>query len=462
MTVGAEAVGFSCLFLPLLLLPQLCVASGTQGAERCSKGLGPGDHHFDTCVIGAGPGGLQLGHLLNRKGRNYATFERASTPGSFFERFPIHRQLISVNKRNTGRDNPEFNLRHDWNRLLGNPGVAPLTERTIERFPHADMLVEYLREYAAEQERSGRVFYRTSVDSVERSSAGSPGDNFSLTIRTEGQQARRISCRVVVSAIGLWQPHVPAVRGIDLTVGYEDLPPTGDIFEGKSVAILGLGNAAFETANAAENYANYIHMWPTRAYKWPYASWESRYDGNLRAIRCCANRYSPTPRLSLTRMSCAHRANILDGYMLKSLDLLPLGNQIEATPDRMMMHRCYGDKVCLFTMAGKDHPVHHEYVVLGQHNPESLSQNAALEALDKLGVKYVRVLHPIGAHRLSVIRGPNISHRSAKVEGAIVVSHMSTVTDETVEHMMAFRNATAEPLGRPYDVVVRATGAPCM
>ena len=117
--------------------------------------------------------------------------------------------------------------------------------------------------------------------------------------------------------------------------------------------------------------------------------------------------------------------------MLKSLDLLPLGNQIQATPDRMMMHRCYGDKVCLFNMAGKQHPVHHEYVVLGKHNPESPSQNAALEVLDKLGVKYVRAPHPIGAHKLSVIRGPNISHRSAKIEGAIVVSHMSTVTDET-------------------------------
>jgi len=44
--------------------------------------------------------------------------------------------------------------------------------------------------------------------------------------------------------------------GIELTVGYEELPPKGDLFESKSVAILGLGNAAFETANAAENYAN--------------------------------------------------------------------------------------------------------------------------------------------------------------------------------------------------------------
>jgi hypothetical protein len=30
-------------------------------------------------------------------------------------RFPRHRTLISLNKRYTGRIDPEFNLRHDWN-----------------------------------------------------------------------------------------------------------------------------------------------------------------------------------------------------------------------------------------------------------------------------------------------------------------------------------------------------------
>lgn len=59
------------------------------------------------CIVGAGPGGLQLGHYLHQEARDYVIFERQSIPSSFFARFPRHRQLISLNKRFTGRDNPE-------------------------------------------------------------------------------------------------------------------------------------------------------------------------------------------------------------------------------------------------------------------------------------------------------------------------------------------------------------------
>jgi len=38
--------------------------------------------------------------------------------GSFFERYPRHDQLISINKRHTGKTNVEFNMRHDWNSLV--------------------------------------------------------------------------------------------------------------------------------------------------------------------------------------------------------------------------------------------------------------------------------------------------------------------------------------------------------
>ena len=176
-------------------------------------------------------------------------------------------------------------------------------------------------------------------------------------------------------------------------------------------------------------------MWPTRPYGWPYTSWESRYDGNLRAVR----------------------ANILDGYLLKSLDLLPLGNQIEATPDRMMMHRCYGDKVCLFTMPGRQHP-HHKHVVLGFYDADSVVQTDALQELDALGVQCHRVEHPIGPHKLTVVDGKDTKHLSTKYEGQVVVCPMDSVTDASVEPMMRFRNSTGEPLGRPYDIVVRATG----
>ena len=57
---------------------------------------------YDCCVVGAGPGGLQLGELLRTAGRSYAIFEQGTGPGSFFETFPRHRRLVSLNKRFTG------------------------------------------------------------------------------------------------------------------------------------------------------------------------------------------------------------------------------------------------------------------------------------------------------------------------------------------------------------------------
>eukprot|EP00435_Cladocopium_sp_Y103_P009705 s77_g2.t1 len=51
------------------------------------------------CIIGAGPAGVQLGHFLKHAHRDYVIFERQARPGSFFEHYPRHRKLISLNKR---------------------------------------------------------------------------------------------------------------------------------------------------------------------------------------------------------------------------------------------------------------------------------------------------------------------------------------------------------------------------
>src|SRR6267142_847174 len=75
------------------------------------------NQNFDYLIIGAGPGGLQLGYFLQKAGRNYVILEANRGPGSFFKTFPRHRTLISSNKVYTGFDDPELNLRFDWNSL---------------------------------------------------------------------------------------------------------------------------------------------------------------------------------------------------------------------------------------------------------------------------------------------------------------------------------------------------------
>ena len=40
----------------------------------------------DYCIIGAGPGGLQVGHLMLQRGWDFVTLERHTHSGSFFER----------------------------------------------------------------------------------------------------------------------------------------------------------------------------------------------------------------------------------------------------------------------------------------------------------------------------------------------------------------------------------------
>jgi hypothetical protein len=92
---------------------KLNAALASKGAKRS----GMDEHQY--CIVGAGPAGLQLGHLMHTAGRDYTILEKSTGAGSFFERYPRHRKLISLNKRLTGRHDADFNLRHgEWTAKL--------------------------------------------------------------------------------------------------------------------------------------------------------------------------------------------------------------------------------------------------------------------------------------------------------------------------------------------------------
>ena len=40
-------------------------------------------HEYDYCIIGGGPGGLQLAYFLQQAGRDYIVIERNNIPGKY-------------------------------------------------------------------------------------------------------------------------------------------------------------------------------------------------------------------------------------------------------------------------------------------------------------------------------------------------------------------------------------------
>ena len=377
---------------------------------------------FDYCVVGAGAAGLQVGALFEKAERSYVVLERAGAAGSFFRKYPIHRQLISINKRNTGRGGSplalEHNLRHDWHSLLTSANSAEVDPELLfgrwsnKFYPHADELVDYLEAWGRAMNvnvryntevrairdlptRSGGDGYRFQLEidpsaaraaepssqelttvtfsaeqtgslgmdlSLERS-ASAVGGGMALKIRgmvprshaeDSGQlqagmvlvragdvlltaptqdeltqlvvkelakrpvtvtfappevggdapssddpawESPPIECKYTVVATGLHKTHAPEIPGIEHTMSYADVPTDGSYWFNKSVAVIGAGNAGFETAMAAMEEAAYVHIHSGNDLRF---AWETHYVGDLRAINTLP----------------------IDNYQLKSQDVL--------------------------------------------------------------------------------------------------------------------------------------------
>ena len=82
------------------------VAASVANGQQCSKrSLRPS---YEYCIIGAGPGGLQVASLMEEDKRNYVLLERNPSAGTTFKKYPRHRQLISINKVATKKPSLSF------------------------------------------------------------------------------------------------------------------------------------------------------------------------------------------------------------------------------------------------------------------------------------------------------------------------------------------------------------------
>jgi thioredoxin reductase len=243
----------------------------------------------DYLVIGGGPAGLQLGYFLQRAGHDYLVLEAGPSAGSFFQTFPRHRQLISINKPHTGIDDAEFNLRMDWNSLLSDDDDLLFTKYTPHYFPDAGDMVRYLADYAEKLQLSVRYNARAVEVSKDK--------NF----RVVDSNGEVYEAPHLVVATGPSKPYIPDVPGIDLAEQYGTVSVDPQDFLGQRVLIIGKGNSAFETAENLIETAGVIHVVGPNSVRF---AWQTHYVGHLRAVN----------------------NNFLDTYQLKSQNAILDGN----------------------------------------------------------------------------------------------------------------------------------------
>ena len=239
-------------------------------------------YDFDVAIVGAGPAGIQAAYYLKKHGISYCIFEASDKAGAFFVKYPIHRQLISINKVYTGYQSPEVSMRWDWNSLLSEEYAPLFKNHSEEYFPPADCIVDYLGEFVEQHELEVR--YNSSISNIENAD-----DGVYFTSGDEQYYARKL-----IVATGLVNEYLPqTVPGIEHAVTYGDMSLEPDDYKDKRVLILGKGNSAFETADYLVPYASLIHLSSSHPVQF---AWKTHYVGHLRAVN----------------------NNVLDTYQLKS------------------------------------------------------------------------------------------------------------------------------------------------
>lgn len=213
-------------------------------------------------IIGAGPGGLQTGYFLSKLNIDYLILEKDDSAGSFFKNYPITGKLISMNKVYTGSDNPEINLRMDWNSLLNDEGLL-FTKYTDEFYPKAEKLIEYLNDFSKQL----NIKYQCNVLTVDK-------NDKEYIINTD---SGIYSCEKLIVATGMshQQTKIPNYGNIGKEF-FEDK----EKFKGKHILIVGTGNSGFELANLLTPYAGAIILFGKNL---KIAS-STHYAGDVRSI----------------------------------------------------------------------------------------------------------------------------------------------------------------------------------
>ena len=170
---------------------------------------------YEYIIIGAGPAGIQLGYFFQQHNYNYLILDKSKYPGSFFQKYPRHGKLLSINKRYTGKTNDDFNLRHDWNSLLCHDYAEfNMKKFSQEFYPSSNDYFKYLQAFTSRYQL--KIKYQQEVKTISKKK--------SLFIIQCDKV--KYTCKKVIIATGLFKPVIPNFKGnaTNLILGYENMP----------------------------------------------------------------------------------------------------------------------------------------------------------------------------------------------------------------------------------------------
>jgi thioredoxin reductase len=234
----------------------------------------------ENIIVGAGPSSLQLAYYFMKNNISYIVVEKENSCASFFKKYPHSKKLISLNKKYTGRNDKDFNLRHDWNSLLNDENFL-FTEYTDELYPNSEFLYNYLNDFSKKFQLN--IKFNTKIIQIDK-------ENNKYILKLDNDEI--ISCNKLIIGTGNSKPSYPKmVENINkdekIIKHYADYPnnyflhkDTVEKYKNKKVLIIGGGNSAYELANLLQSYCSNIIILGTKKK----LSIVSHYVGDIRSI----------------------------------------------------------------------------------------------------------------------------------------------------------------------------------